>query len=442
MKDLIGALENHRSLILETERYVWKNPETGYKEVKTSKYLENIFRDLGYELNMAEGITGFYSVIDTGREGPEVLILGELDSIICPSHPESDPVTGAVHSCGHNAQVAALVGIAAALKEPGALDKFCGRIRLCAVPAEELLEIEYRNELKKAGKIKYLGGKSEFLSRGYFDGVDMAFMVHTSSSYACNDGSVGCVAKKITYKGVAAHAGGSPWSGRNALYAANCGLNAINAIRETFKESDIIRVHPIITNGGAMVNAIPAEVTVESYVRGSTFEGIREANRKVNQALCGAALSIGTNVDIVDIPGYAPLNNCRDMIALAEEAAAMAIPQYKFEHRHMFSSGSTDMGDLSCVMPVVHPYSAGAVGTSHGSDYYIADPVAACVDCAKWQLGMLYILLSNGGERAKKIIADYKPPFASFKEYLDYMDSLNSSGDRIEYREGQAIVKL
>jgi hypothetical protein len=108
----------------------------------------------------------------------------------------------------------------------------------------------------------------------------------------------------------------------------------------------------------------------------------------------------------------------------------------------MFSSGSTDMGDLSCVMPVIHPYSAGAVGTSHGSDYYIADPVADCVDCAKWQLGMLYILLSNGGERAKKIIADYKPPFATFKEYLDYMDSLNSSGDRIEYRDGQAIVKL
>lgn len=442
MKDLIGAVEKHRSLILETERYVWKNPETGYKEVKTSKYLENIFRDLGYELNMAEGITGFYTVIDTGREGPEVLILGELDSIICPSHPESDPITGAVHSCGHNAQVAALVGIAAALKEPGVLDKFCGRIRLCAVPAEELLEIEYRSELKKAGKIKYLGGKSEFLSRGYFDGVDMAFMVHTSLGYACNDGSVGCLAKKITYKGVAAHAGGSPWSGRNALYAANCGLNAINAIRETFKESDIIRVHPIITNGGAMVNAIPAEVTVESYVRGSTFEGICAANKKVNQALCGAALSIGTNVDIVDIPGYAPLNNSKEMIDVAKEAAEMAIPQYPFEHRHMFSSGSTDMGDLSCVMPVIHPYAGGAVGTSHGSDYYIADPVAACVDCAKWQLGMLYILLSNGGERAKKIIAEYNPPFASFKEYLDYMDSLNSSGDRIEYRDGEAIVKL
>lgn len=62
------------------------------------------FTDLGYELVMADGITGFYTIVDTGRPGPTVLILGELDSIICPSHPEADPQTSAVHSCGHNAQ--------------------------------------------------------------------------------------------------------------------------------------------------------------------------------------------------------------------------------------------------------------------------------------------------------------------------------------------------
>ena len=143
-----SAVEKHKQLILDTERYIWNNPETGYKEVKTSKYMEDTFRRLGYELTMAGNIPGFYTVIDTGRPGPEVLVLGELDSIICPAHPESDPETGAVHSCGHNAQCAALVGLAAALKEDGVLDGMCGRIKLCAVPAEELLEIEYRNELK------------------------------------------------------------------------------------------------------------------------------------------------------------------------------------------------------------------------------------------------------------------------------------------------------
>ena len=437
-----SAVEKHRELILAAERYIWKNPETGYKEYKTDAYMKKVFTDLGYEITPAEGITGFVTVLDTGRPGPEVLVLGELDSIICPAHPESDTETGAVHSCGHNAQCAALIGIAAALKEDGALDDLSGRIRLCAVPAEELLEIEYRAELRREGKIRYMGGKSEFLSRGLFDGVDIAFMIHTSRSFRTSLGSVGCMAKKITYKGKASHAGGAPSLGLNALYAANCGLNAINAIRETFRESDIIRVHPIITNGGQMVNAIPETVTLESYVRGKTFDAIVSANKKVNRALIGGALSLGTNIDITDNPGYAPLNNDKNMIDLTLEAAELSIPEYEMKAGHGFGSGSTDMGDLSCIMPVIHPYAGGAQGTSHGNDYYIVDPEAACVASAKLQLAMLSLLLSNGAERAKKIAEEYEAPFASGKDYLDYIDSLASSGDRIEYGENEAKITL
>ncbi len=441
MKELNAAVEKYTQMILDAERYIWQHPETGYREVKTSAYMVEKFRALGYDLVMAEGITGFYTVVDTGKPGPEVLILAELDSIICPDHPESDPETGAVHSCGHNAQCAALVGIAAALKEPGILEKFCGRIRLCAVPAEELLEIEYRNGLKKEGKIKYLGGKSEFLSRGYFDGVDLAFMVHTDSGFNVQKGSVGCITKQIIYKGKAAHAGGAPHRGKNALYAATCGLNAVNAIRETFRERDVIRVHPIITSGGAMVNAIPERVTLESYVRGKSFEAICAANQKVNQALCGAALSIGTNVEIIDVPGYAPLANDENMMQVVAEAAALAIPEYEFKVWDRYSAGSTDMGDLSCIMPVVHPYAGGNAGTSHGNDYQIQDPMAACVASAKMQLGMLLLLLSDGAARAQKIIAEFEPQFASKEEYLAFMDGLNCSGDRIEYCD-DAVVRV
>jgi len=442
MEFIKKAVEKHRQLIFDTERYIWQNPETGYKEFKTSAYMAKQFEKLGYDLVMADGITGFYTIFDTGRPGPEILVLGELDSIICPEHPESDKETGAVHSCGHNAQCAALVGIAAALKEEGVAEKMCGRIRLCAVPAEELLEIEYRSELKAKGVIKYLGGKGEFMYRGYFDGVDMAFMVHTSSSFSARLGSVGCLAKKITYKGKAAHAGGSPWNGRNALYAASCGLNAINAIRETFRESDIIRVHPIITNGGAMVNAIPEIATLESYVRGANFDAIKNANKKVNRALCGAALSLGTNVEIEDIPGYAPLINCKDLVDVAIEAVGEILPGHEMTYNDSMGSGSTDMGDLCCVMPVVHPYAGGAEGTSHGNDYKIADPEVACVGSAKTQLAMLYILLSDKAARANQIIKDFKPMFASKEEYFNFVDSLSCSGDRIEYDEEIATVTL
>ncbi|MBQ4354574.1 MAG: amidohydrolase [Clostridia bacterium] len=442
MENIRNIAEKYRSLMLEAERFLWQHPETGYKETVTSAYMEEKFRALGYDLVMADGITGFYTVADTGREGPEVLVLAELDSILCPSHKDADPVTGAVHSCGHHAQCAALLGIAAALREKEILSGLCGRIRLCAVPAEELLEIEYRSQLRAQGKIRYLGGKTEFMHRGYFDGVDLALMVHTAGSFSVSGGSVGCLLKNIIYKGVAAHAGGSPWSGRNALYAATCGINAVNAIRETFPEPDIIRVHPIITHGGDMVNAIPETVTLESYVRGSSFDAITRANTRVNRALTGAAYSLGTNVEIIDTPGYGPFRNAPAMMKLAEDAARLAIPERPLHVSNHIGSGSTDMGDLCAVMPVVQPYAGGAAGRGHGNDYEIRDPEAACVDSAKWQLGMIRLLLENKAARAKEIIEGFTPAFPSIRAYLDYIDTLCASGDRIEYREdGTAVVR-
>lgn len=443
MKDLDRAVEKNRQLILDAERHIWKNPETGYREFKTSKYLEEKFEALGYTLVKAGDIPGFYTVIDTGRPGPEVMVLGELDSLICPNHKEADKETGYVHACGHNVQTATLLGIAAALAEPGIIDKLSGRIRLCAVPAEELIEIGYRNELKKKGVIKYYGGKSEFLYRGYFDGVDIAFMVHASSSYHVIKNSVGCIAKTIHYKGVSAHAGGAPWGGKNALYAATQGLTAVNALRETFKEADRIRFHPIITHGGEAVNAIPELVTVESYVRGISFEAMTEANKKINRALCGAALSIGANIEIIDSAGYAPLRNDDNMRLLVKDAANLAIPEENFFINDNTSTGSTDMGDLSGIIPVVHPYSGGVTGTSHGDNYTVADPERACIKSAKMQLAMLLLLLQNDCERANKVISEYTPTFKSKEEYFEYIDKISSEGDRIKYNDdGTVIINL
>lgn len=442
MKRISEVIEKHSQEILDAERFIWAHPETGYREVETSRYMGKVLEKLGYKITYAEGIPGFYTVIDTDRAGPEVMVICELDSVICPTHKDANKETGAVHACGHNAQCAAMVGVAAALKDESVVNKMCGKIRLCAVPAEELLEIEYRTNLKKQGKIKYFSGKSEFLSRGYFDGVEMALMVHTSPFFHTSSGAVGCLTKRVIYKGKSAHAGGNPWEGKNALYAANCGLNAINSIRETFKDSDLIRVHPIITNGGAMVNAIPEEVTLESFVRGKTYDAIFDANKRINQALIGAALSLGTNVEIIDSPGYAPLVNDKGLTEVMKEAIEIALPDATFNHYDIISTGSTDMGDLSCIMPVVHSYSAGAKGTSHGSDYEIENPTLACIASAKWQATALAILLKDNAERAKMIIKNYKPLFKSKDAFLSYQDKLSSEGDRINYSEGKADVFL
>lgn len=433
------AVEKHRQKILDAERYLWEHPETGYREVKGSAYMKDAFRALGYELTEAKDIPGFITVIDTGRPGPEVMILGELDSLICPNHKDADPKTGYVHACGHNVQCGTLLGIAAALKEKGITDGLSGKIRLCVVPAEEMIEIEYRNELRREGKIRYLGGKTEFMSRGMFDGVDLAFMVHASSSFGVTGGSVGCIAKTVYYKGVSSHAGGAPWNGKNALYAATQGISAVNALRETFKEDDLIRFHPIITHGGEAVNAIPELVTIETYVRGASFDAILAANSRINRALSGAAVSLGVQIDIVDTPGYAPLINDPTLSALAKQAADGIIPEESFFVSDRIGTGSTDMGDLGCVMPVIHPYSAGITGTSHGDNYCVADPERACIKSAKLQLNLLRLLLENGGARAKEIIANYKPLFKTANEYLAYIGKIERRGDRIEYREDGTV---
>ena len=95
------------------------------------------FIKLGYEITEADGITGFYTVYDTKKQGPTVLVLAEMDALYCSEHPDADKETGAVHACGHNTQMAIMLGLASALKEDGYALGLCGKIKLCVVPAEE-----------------------------------------------------------------------------------------------------------------------------------------------------------------------------------------------------------------------------------------------------------------------------------------------------------------
>ena len=434
-------VEKHRQIIFDALDYIWKNPETGYKEWKTHAYMEEAFAKLGYELTLAGDIPGFTAMVDTGRPGPKIAIFGELDSLVCATHPDADPETGAVHACGHCAQAAALLGLAAALKEPGALDEMCGKILLVAVPAEELIEVEYREELRKKGTIRYFGGKPEFMYRGLLDGVDMALMVHTSggTSGGITAGSNGCIAKTVCFQGVAAHAGGAPHSGINALYAANLAMNAINALRETFKDNAHIRVHPIITAGGVAVNAIPDTVKMESYVRGATMEDIVEVNRKVNRATAAAAAAMGAKVHLRDIPGYFPRIHSLKGVELVADSFKQIVPDFAVDMQG-WGTGCSDMGDVAAVMPALHPYIGGAIGGSHGKDYRIADPELACVKSAQAQLAFLVMALQDDAIRAKELIEDYKPTFASYQEYFDYVDKLNLDCQGVSYEDNGSVV--
>lgn len=446
MEKWFAMIEKHRQKMQDVLDFMWKNPETGYREWKANAYLKEAYEKLGYQPVMAGDIPGFYMDLDTGRPGPKILILGELDSLICLEHPDADPETGAVHACGHCAQSAALLGLAAALKEPGALDGLSGSIRLCVVPAEELIETGFREELRKKGIIHYFGGKVEFLYRGYFDGCDLAFMIHTSSgkpgTFVVHRGSNGCMVKNITYHGKAAHAGGAPHLGVNALYAANLGLSAINALRETFRDDDHIRVHPILTAGGVAVNAIPDTVKLESYVRGASMEAIAEANVRVNRALAGSAAAMGANVTLCDRPGYAPLINDETLNELMTDAMRTVVPAENVEVNDHWTTGCTDMGDLSAVMPAIHPHCSGASGVGHGADYRISDFESACMNSAKAQLALVRILLENEAKKAKLVVKNAHPRYESFEAYFKAMDEVTLDVEAVEYHGRTASISF
>ena len=238
---------------------------------------------------------------------------------------------------------------------------------------------------------------------------------------------------------MAAHAGGSPHKGVNALYAATLALNAINSLRETFQDKDHIRVHPIINYGGASVNSIPDLITLESYVRGADMNAIVAANNKVNRAIAGAAAAMGAKAVITDFPGYWPRLNKADFVEAFIKGAEAAGMTFKY-NPNGWGTGCSDMGDMSAVMPAIHPYANGAVGSAHGIDYRITDPENACVDSAKMQVQAVRILLENDAVMAKQIVADYEPAFKTFQEYFDFVDALDMEKQTVSYTEDGKVI--
>jgi amidohydrolase len=416
--------------IVAVARAILRTPEPGFREVRTSKLVQDKFTALGVPHRDKLGMTGVKGVLNGDGEGLSVAVLGELDSLIVPAHTEADPKTGWAHACGHNAQIAMLVGVATGLVGSGVLPSLAGKVCLMAVPAEEYIEIEYREGLRERGKISYLGGKPELVKLGEFDDVDMAMITHTANvpggkRIGLGGTSNGCVAKQIRFIGRGAHAGGAPHLGINALNAAMIALSAIHAQRETFKDADTIRVHPITTRGGEAVNIVPEDVRMETFVRGKTLDAIKDASEKVDRALRAGALAVGGSVRIKTLPGYMPLSNDRHLQAVCRANATSLVGKGKVVPPGRHGTGSTDMGDISHLMPAIHPFAAGASGTSHGNDYVIADHDQAVLTPAKMMAMTVVDLLADGAAKGREVLAKHKPSLTK-REYLELMDGLRT----------------
>lgn len=424
------SINDARQQIIDIGEKIYKHPETGFKEFNTAKFVAQTFREMGLYCTELEDIPCVKATLDTGREGPNIAILGELDAVICPSHADADKKTGAVHACGHHVQVGAMIGSATGILHSNAKEYLSGKIHFIAVPAEEFIEMNYRMELRKNKIINYLGGKAELLHRGIFDDVDICMMIHMSSDnrkkFYFPKGSNGFLAKNIKYIGKASHAAGAPELGINALNAANMGLTAINYLRETFVEEDYIRFHAIITKGGDSVNVVPSEVMIEALLRGKSINAVIDTNNKVNKALIGGAISTGAKVEIEDIPGYFPFEPDQELIQISKKVLTSLINEEEYEETP-HDAFSLDIGDLSTLMPTLHPFVAGAEGALHSDEYRIVDYDTAYILSSKFLAITAVELLWDHADIARNVVNQYKPIFSNKQEYFKFVNKLFSN---------------
>ena len=422
---VLRQIDQRADEALDTAKRILENPEPGFREQRTSQLVAEKLRQLRIPLEDGLALTGIKGILRGAANGPTIGVFGELDSLIVPDHPFADPQTHAAHACGHHTQIGSLLTVAIGLQAPDVLENLAGRVALLAVPAEEFIEIEYRDGLRREGNLEFLGGKSEFVKLGVMDDVDIAMMTHTENQDWEYPGAKigvgarnnGMLAKQIRFQGVASHAGGSPHLGVNALNAANIALTAIHAQRETFRDDDGIRIHPIITKGGTVVSSVPADVRMETFIRGASIEAYTAAAEKVDRALRAGAMAVGASVDIATIPGYTPLSQDAALTDLYVSNAAALVGAggiARMGHR----SGSTDMGDISQVMPAIHPYVAAAAGKAHGNDYVVQDYDLAVITAGKAMATTIVDLLYDGAQKATSILRDFDPGM-SRRQYLE-----------------------
>ena len=426
---IIQLIEKNWNYILEFGRDIYNHGELGYKEFRTSEKFIHFMEALHLPVEKELAITGSKAYLNKEKAGNiSLALLGELDALRIPRHAHVNKETDGAHCCGHHAQLTGVIGAAIALADEEVAAALDGQVIFFAVPAEEYGEVEFKNQLIEEGKIQYGGGKCELIRIGAFEDIDLC-LAHHSSADGVSFGSGSCngfVSKVIKIKGKAAHAAAAPDQGINALSAASLGLQALGLNRETFRDEDHVRVHPIMTKGGDLVNVIPNEVVLETLVRGKTLEAFADASKKTDRSFKAGAYALGAGYRIETMPGYLP--------GLAQEFPGEAVDiarellggeNVKIVDGKEHGSGSTDVGDVQHIMPVLTFHTGGTTGGFHQVDFDIADEEEAYILTAKLFALSAYRLLKDGAKLAKQEVASYQPKFKSKEEYAAFMNQFN-----------------
>lgn len=430
VKRILEVIDQNREAILAFARDIYDHAELGYKEHRTSAAFTEQMRALGLSVQGGLAITGAKAYLNSDKGTiASVALIGELDALRIPNHPHFNAETQGAHCCGHHAQLSGVLGAAMALTDPEVAAALDGQVIFFAVPAEEYGEIAFKNSLIEQGKIRYGGGKCELIRIGAFEDVDVAVAHHIGGSGITlgHGSSNGFVSKVITYQGRAAHAAGAPEQGINALSAASLGLQALALNRETFRDEDRVRVHPIMTRGGDLVNVVPETAVLETLVRGKTLPAIQDANAKTDRSFLAGATAMGAALTIETVPGYLPSLPQATPEQIVEAVRGITDPgRVHLADLASHGGGSTDVGDVQHLLPVFTFNTGGVTGSLHGSDFDVVDENEAYLDAARVFAIHAYELLKNGAALARQVKTGYQPHFANKEEYVNYLEQFRS----------------
>jgi amidohydrolase len=439
MKDLansaLSALSEGRRHLYELAEKLRSSPELGFFEVKTAEMLAAELEGVGARVIRGLALTGLRA--ELGPPGaPAIVLLADMDAL-----PTQGAPGGTAHSCGHHAQMAILAAVFKALAAVDLPGREKIRLIFIASPAEEYVDLSRRLELRESGTIRYLSGKQEMIRLGVFDDASVVLKYHSMADSPARRATVngrlnGFMAKRAEFIGQAAHAGAHPEDGINALNAASLALHAIHAQRETFVDDDHVRVHPILSEGGTVVNSVPARAVLETYIRAASHKAIMDAASKVDRALCSGALAVGASVRIRNTPGYQAFRPSPALGSLLGEAAKAVLPANLIDFEDS-SYASDDIGDVACLLPTCQLGYSGFSGTIHSSDFVPCDPGRAYFEPAAIFLRMVCALAEDGGAKAASIKKEFLPMFSK-ADYLASLDALFSErsfdGSRLSFR--------
>lgn len=328
MKQLINeAINKLQDTFYDVSKYIGQNPELGHEEFKACKALTDVLKEQGFtvEIGTCDLPTAFTAVYDSQRPGPSIGFMAEYDAL---------PDLG--HACGHNLigtmSIAAGIGLSKAVAETG------GKVYVYGTPAEETR-----------------GGKVTMAEQGIFNHLDVAMMVHPYYCHQKSGRSLAMDAIQFEFFGKSAHAAAAPHEGINALDGVLQTFNSINALRQHVKPD--VRIHGVITEGGKAANVVPDYAVAQFYVRASTRAYVDEVTEKVKACANGAALATGTKLKISnyefsydDMQTNQTLSDVYTNNLISLGVSEQSITEDQGDH------GSLDMGNVSQVVPAIHPY--------------------------------------------------------------------------------------